>query len=254
MSYNRGIYGYLDLNTQKIVYIGKDSHIDKESRRKSHKRPSQVDNQPFNRVLQNNINRYKYFEIANSVVDENELNFLEKIFIKLFDPKFNFTEGGDGALGYHHTKEARQRLSEINKGKTLSDETRKKISKNNARYWAHHKQSEEQIRKMAKTKTGRKLPEKTKKKMSENNARYWKGKTFSREHIENNARSRAKYTLWDILKTNYNKAIMFRNNKKGLLPRKCFYTRYRGKQVPLGVNYDFLTCEIISNLIKEECG
>lgn len=35
-----GIYCYLDKETDKIVYIGKDSHIDKDMRHKHHMQKS----------------------------------------------------------------------------------------------------------------------------------------------------------------------------------------------------------------------
>ena len=55
-----GIYQYRDLKTDEIVYIGKDSQIDKDKRCKEHLMPSKYNAQPFNRILQNNIDRYQY--------------------------------------------------------------------------------------------------------------------------------------------------------------------------------------------------
>lgn len=40
----KGIYKYTDLKTGEIVYVGKDSHIDKHQRHKDHLKPSQYDN------------------------------------------------------------------------------------------------------------------------------------------------------------------------------------------------------------------
>lgn len=253
MYYNRGIYGYFDKLKNKVCYIGKDSRIHKNIRRNSHRAPSQIHQQPFNRVLQNNRERYEYFEISRNILSENELNFLERYFIKYFNPKFNFTDGGDGCCGYHHTEEARRKLSEINKGKKLSEETRRKLQENNARYWAYHKKSKEHIAKMAKTKTGTKLSLQTRKKMSENSARYWAHHKKTKEHISKIAKSKSTYTLWDPSKTNYNKCALFRNNENGNRPLKCFFTRYNGKNLPIGCNFEFITCEIINELISKEC-
>ncbi len=251
MEHNKGIYGYFDKLKRTIVYIGKDSYIHKNIRKNHHTAPSQYSQQPFNRVLQNTPDRYEYFEIARNIFDDNELNFLEKMFIKLYSPKFNFTEGGEGVCGFKHTKKTRKRLSEINKGKKLPKETREKMSQNNARYWAHHKKSKEHIEKIANTKKGKKPSIETRKKMSENSARYWLGKTKPKEMRDKIAKSKSKYKLWDTSKTNYNKTIMFRNNDEGNRPIKCFFTRYEGHNVPIGCNYEFVTCEIISDLIKE---
>ena len=42
------------LETGAIVYVGKDSHIDKNYRHKAHMEPNRYDDQPFNKILQNN--------------------------------------------------------------------------------------------------------------------------------------------------------------------------------------------------------
>ena len=52
----KGIYKYTDLETNEVVYIGKDSHIDKKARHKDHMRLSLYNKQPFNRVLHGYIN------------------------------------------------------------------------------------------------------------------------------------------------------------------------------------------------------
>lgn len=58
----------------------------------------------------------------------------EKEFINLYKRKedggtlCNITKGGDGVLGIRHTKEARRKMGEPNKGKTISDWHKKIIS------------------------------------------------------------------------------------------------------------------------------
>ena len=54
-----GIYVFTDKKTSAIVYIGMDSHIDKTIRIKNHYQPCFRDAQPFNKVLQNNPDRYE---------------------------------------------------------------------------------------------------------------------------------------------------------------------------------------------------
>lgn len=44
-------------------------------------------------------------------------------------PLCNLTNGGDGAVGYIHTEESKQKMSKSQKGRIVSDETRQKISK-----------------------------------------------------------------------------------------------------------------------------
>lgn len=90
-----GIYIFTDKKTGNIVYIGKDSHIDVKERIKAHYRPSAYDSQQFNRVLQNNPERYepKIYCYAESV---EELNQIEFDLINLYRPKFNYKHGGQG--------------------------------------------------------------------------------------------------------------------------------------------------------------
>ena len=205
----RGIYTYVDKKNNEIVYIGKDSNIDTNERHKQHFQPSKYNEQPINRILQNNPDRYIYqvlWEIDDCT--NNHLNQMEIYYIKKYNPQFNFTDGGDGMTGFKHSEETRKKMSENNarywKGKTLSEETRKKISeakkgkthseetrkkmseanksKNNPMYGKTH--SEETRKKMSEAKKGKTLPEKTRKKISEankgeNNPMY--GKTHSEE-------------------------------------------------------------------------
>ena len=61
----------------------------------------------------------------------------------------------------------------------------------------------------------------------------------------------SKYSLWDTYKCQYNRSVMFRNNREGLNPRRCFQTKYKGEYFPIGVNLDFISCEIIHDLISD---
>lgn len=90
-----GIYMFIDKKTSNIVYIGKDSHIDKSIRIKNHYQPCFKEAQPFNKVLQNNPDRYEpsvYCRVDNI----DDLNQLEFDLINLYRPKFNFRIGKDG--------------------------------------------------------------------------------------------------------------------------------------------------------------
>jgi len=57
-------------------------------------------------------------------------------------------------IGYKHTKEARIKMSIANKGKHLSEETKKKIKENNSHYWLGKKRSNEDIEKFRKSHLG----------------------------------------------------------------------------------------------------
>ena len=132
----KGIYCYIDKKDNQIVYVGKDSNIDKNKRRRHHLTSSKYNQQPINRILQNNPDRYTYQVLVWSVEDENALNALEIQYIRQLQPRFNFTEGGDGISGYRHTEKSKRKMSKAQKGennpmygKIHSEETRKKMSK-----------------------------------------------------------------------------------------------------------------------------
>ena len=127
-----GIYCYRDsLNDNSVVYVGKDSYIHKNTRHKDHMSPSNYDAQQINRVLQNNPDRYKYEVLKSWESDEyhpNLLNALEIIYIRRYRPKFCYTIGGDGSIGYKHSHEAKLKISEAGMGRHHTEETKRKIS------------------------------------------------------------------------------------------------------------------------------
>ena len=90
-----GIYFFIDKETDQVVYIGMDSHIDVKERINAHYRPSTYDSQQFNRVLQNNPDRYesKVYCYASSYEDLCQIEF---DLINLYRPKFNYKHGGQG--------------------------------------------------------------------------------------------------------------------------------------------------------------
>ena len=132
---SKGIYKYTDLKTGDVVYVGKDSHIDKNQRHGDHLRPSNYNQQQINRVLQNNPDRYEYGVIwATEDCTTLKLNKMEILFGKIYNPKFNFDKFGKGGCT-GHTEESKKKLSEANKGKncywynkSFSKEHRKKLS------------------------------------------------------------------------------------------------------------------------------
>ncbi len=131
-----GIYCYKDnLKNDSVVYVGLDSHIDENRRHKQHFQDSNYNEQQINRVLQNNPTRYSYHVLKKGDFDENLLKALEIIYIRRYNPKFNYTFGGDGCFGYKHSKEVKEKLSKLRMGennprygKLVSFETRKKMS------------------------------------------------------------------------------------------------------------------------------
>lgn len=62
---------------------------------------------------------------------------------------------------------------------------------------------------------------------------------------------RAIYKLWDINYVGYNKYFMYKGGKRKPNPCACFRPRYKGYIIPIGLFHDFVSCEIINQLIKE---
>lgn len=206
----KGIYQYKDLKTGDIVYVGKDSHIDKNQRYKDHNNPKKYDEQQINRVLQNNLHRYEYSVLCSGEYTDLQLNKLERLFIKIFNPKFNFTKGGDGApignqyrKGKTHSEESKQKMSESHKGeknhmfgKHHSEKTKQKISRAN--------------KGKVSPRRGVKLSNKTKKKISESH----KGKTHLKGKENPNWKKYARIIKKGKQSNGKQKYAIIRNGKK----------------------------------------
>lgn len=79
-----------------------------------------------NEYFTNAINKYGWDNFEHIILFTNltkaEAEELEILHIAKYKTKnkkygYNLTNGGEGTNGYHHTKETKQKLSEINKGK-----------------------------------------------------------------------------------------------------------------------------------------
>lgn len=95
-----GVYYYVDTLTGKIDYIGLDSHIDMGKRKQAHLMKSRRNKQPFNRVLQNNPERWEYY-VGAILPDYETTRQLEKDLIAYHSPRFNFKDGGEGWINPH---------------------------------------------------------------------------------------------------------------------------------------------------------
>lgn len=214
-----GIYGYFDVVKNIVVYIGKDSHINNQKRHKSHCAPSRYHEQQINKVIQNNLNRYQYFEMIKGNFTAEELNQLEIFYIDFYKKRgeciFNFTDGGDGCLGYCHDENVRKKISQSLKGRKLSKFHKRHLSESHS---------------------GKTLSEEHKNKLSKQKV---------------NNKNAVKYTLWNINKVQYDKYKMTRN-KRVFNPCNCFILKYNKYRVPCGYFIDYITPELIYDIIKNE--
>lgn len=62
--YRERIYAYSDTKCDSYCYVGKDSHLDENRRNYRHNHPYYYDEQPINRILQNNPTRYDYVKLV----------------------------------------------------------------------------------------------------------------------------------------------------------------------------------------------
>lgn len=125
----KGIYCYIDKKDDKIVYIGKDSNINVNARHRQHNKPSEYSRQQINKVIQNHPNRYKYLILKQGDFKEPLLNALEILYIRRYTPLFNFTVGGEGSTGRTLSKESREKLSKAKTGiKIHTPESRQRLS------------------------------------------------------------------------------------------------------------------------------
>ena len=106
--------------------------------------------------------------VSNGVTEEGRKKISEKNKGKHRSPNTEFKKGNKPwTTGKKMSNEFKQKLSDSHLGQCCSEETRKKISENNARYWKGKKRSEETIIKMSQAMTGKKG--------------YWEGKHHTEE-------------------------------------------------------------------------
>ena len=171
-----GIYGYYDIKKNQMVYIGQSKNI--SLRHSHHLNPIYYNNQTINRVLQNNMDRYKLVIIkSNPTFSKNDRDILEKHYIEFYntfrdDNKFNYTPGGDFAQST--VPDIAKKISKSMSGQNnpnygkkkpeLSKRNSQNIGSKNPMYGKHH--TKETIDKIRESKIGKKLSDETHKKMS----------------------------------------------------------------------------------------
>jgi group I intron endonuclease len=206
------------------IYIGQSTNIIK---RKYHYRTKLGIGQPkiYNSIVKYGWNNHKFEIICKC--DENELNDLEKYYIKLFNSfngnlGLNLTDGGDSIKLSNETK---QKISNSLRGIKRSEATKKKISKSKKGF-KQYTQTKLINKKISNSLRGIKRSEVTKKKMSESKTGLVH--TSKTKNKISNTKS-STYTIY-----NNNNIIFYKfhgNIKKELkkynLPENSFCNSYR---------------------------
>ena len=236
-----GIYLILN-NKNGKGYVGQSINIEK--RFKQHKRELN-NNYHNNSHLQKAWNKYGKSSFVFLILEKTFKNMLNNAeifwinFLETYNSGYNLTRGGeDNPMNYD---EHRKKISISNKGRIFTDKHKRNISKSkigskNPMYGKNH--TDKSKKKISQKHIGKKVSCETRNKISKNHA-----------NVAGHKNPRAKYTLWNINKVYYSKANMTQYNRK-LDPCNCFHLKYNTYRVPCGGFCDFLSCEIINDLIK----
>ena len=174
MKMYRNQFGIYKIELNNKIYVGSTIRPFK-IRWKDHLNVLQQEKH-HSQYLQNAYNRYGdstlKFSILEIVKNKEDCIFREQYYIDTLQPEYNICKIAGNCLGVKHTKETRKNMSEAHKNP--SKEYRQKISERQI----GRKLSEETKKRMSKAQKGRKHSEETRKKMSEAK----KGKELSEEH------------------------------------------------------------------------
>jgi group I intron endonuclease len=163
-------------------YIGFDS--DWPRRVTDHKSYNYSERDKKNKLLYKAFQKYgldqfEFEPIYRSHNKEHTLNVMENYYIKSHDSHFkdgwgyNMSYGGEGQLGYKHSKETKIKMSVSHRGRKISEKHRQKLCGEGNPFFGK-KHSEESKKKMSKSSSGNSSPwygkkhsEETKQKMRE---------------------------------------------------------------------------------------
>lgn len=246
-----GLYGYYDTVNEYVVYIGKDADIGNNKRYNDHKKPSKYDNQAINRVVQNHPERYVYFKFIEGKYDDKTLNELEREAIKIFKtykydyPRknvFNFRKGGDGgsAEGKHNPNWRKEDYKVIKAG--MHGEKQRYAITGRCRNTIKWSQNRQELEELSNKLNKKEITEEDVKKIE---------LCSIKERLKRATKAWTKYNIWDVSCCQYDKQLMPQCNGKSE-PRRCFKYAHNGKKVPIGGFHDFVTCQIIDSIVKEE--
>ena len=72
----------------------------------------------------------------------------------------------------------------------------------------------------------------------------------NKNHYNRDIGGNSKYSLWNSNYVKYSKDKMHQHNREPN-PCRCFYPKYEGYVIHIGYFHDFVSCEVISQLIEE---
>lgn len=134
------------------------------------------------------IKNFKKEIICKNIQYKETIDDMERFYIKKEREQnpngcYNITEGGEGCKGhhFHHSVEAKKKISKAGKGRLMSEESKRRMSKAQKGHigWNKGKPlSEEWKRKIGEANRGKKRSEEARKRWSEAH----KGKCLSEEH------------------------------------------------------------------------
>lgn len=177
------VYRHIRLDTNEVFYIGIGSDTNG-----NHSRAYDINKRT--KYWKNIINKHGHrVEIIEDNLEFDVCKEREIYWISFYGRSdlnegtlVNMTNGGDGMLGYKHSREHLEKMSKLLKGRVFSEETKQKMSKAKKGSTV----SEETKQKLKIANKGKKHTEESKKKIRDGHI----GKKFSSEHIHNMSLSR----------------------------------------------------------------
>jgi len=161
---------YIITNTiNAMQYVGVTSNI--KGRWYQHKKANGSSKYLHTSIKKYGIENFVFTHVADAFSWENALE-IEMMLIKQHNTKapngYNLTDGGQGTIGYKWSDDSRKKIRDINIGKKLSEETKKKQSLAHVgnKYNLGKKASNETKAKMSAIRLGKKHTQESKRKMS----------------------------------------------------------------------------------------
>lgn len=112
------VYGHYTADTNELFYVGKGTEFRSRQFGKTNR------NNYWIKVANAHGVRVEIFarDLLEHEAFDKEIEIIAK-----YNPRCNFTKGGDGPTGVHRSAETRQKLSDVQKGKLLDEEHKKRI-------------------------------------------------------------------------------------------------------------------------------